>query len=550
MNESCRTFSSESTADRWPTMVILILLVICSSASISVGTVAQVHNYLIPGIAHLPGSLSTQWRSSVAVVNPCNEATEVEFTFWPSEYGESPVTVTRTLNTGASEEWQDVLVELFELPTTAITKGIIQVASNLPLAITTRTYNQTSSGSFGQYLPALTREMALTPKRFGIIPQLKHTASFRSNIGVLNLSSDRCAIVLALANNNGQQVGDEVTFSLEPKQYWQGDNIFGPNLTGAGNQTTAYATIRRIPETCLIWAFASVIDNSSGDPTTIPVLEGRSTAYSEPTVISNQALTSVEQGGYHPRWSPDGHTIAFTAQRNNEPQLFTIPAEGGQEYHVETGLSGDHALTWLPDGEHISFDAYVPSTGRLAIWKVNINSGAVSRLTSGSAPSVEPAWSRDGSRFAYFLGGTGADIWSEAADGGDRQRHTSHPAFDWRPHWSSDGIRLLFTSERSGNADIWAVDITSGELAQITTHPAFDSRAVWSPDDRWIAFTSERSGERNIWIVSTENSSSSVPVRLTTDSEGGGVMPDWSPEGDQLAYVANGRIRVMTLAFP
>src|SRR4051812_28715975 len=40
-------------------------------------------------------------------------------------------------------------------------------------------------------------------------------------------------------------------------------------------------------------------------------------------------LTQGKSSDSHPRWSPDGRTIAFTSDRGGTPQIHLIPADGG-----------------------------------------------------------------------------------------------------------------------------------------------------------------------------------------------------------------------------
>ena len=71
-------------------------------------------------------------------------------------------------------------------------------------------------------------------------------------------------------DSSGNLVGDVGSRQLDPGQWKQDNNIF--NQLGAGSHDHAYARIRVIGEGCSIWAYGSVIDNATGDPTTIPVI--------------------------------------------------------------------------------------------------------------------------------------------------------------------------------------------------------------------------------------------------------------------------------------
>jgi hypothetical protein len=52
-------------------------------------------------------------------------------------------------------------------------------------------------------------------------------------------------------------------------RFFQQDLVF--NAAAAGSHDNAYATVEVLTTGCAAWAYASVIDNATGDPTTVPV---------------------------------------------------------------------------------------------------------------------------------------------------------------------------------------------------------------------------------------------------------------------------------------
>lgn len=47
--------------------------------------------------------------------------------------------------------------------------------------------------------------------------------------------------------------------------------MFAPRYTGAGERTLAYAVVEQVTGNAPVWFYGSVVDNATGDPTTIPV---------------------------------------------------------------------------------------------------------------------------------------------------------------------------------------------------------------------------------------------------------------------------------------
>jgi PKD repeat protein len=226
------------------------------------------YRYLVPSVAHAIGSGGTRWRTDIAIVNRSGLPAGMKVSFYPYSGG-SPVSHFTTLQSGATVEWRDVLVERFSLGSSASNKGTVHVDSNVPLFITARTYNQTANGTYGQYYPAMTPGQGLASGLVGVLPQLKRTDDYRTNVGILNLGDLTCTAKILLHNAQGNVVGT-VTLTADPGRYIQSDDPF--RIGGAGMQEIAYATVEVQTTGGQIWAYASVIDNATGDATTIPVL--------------------------------------------------------------------------------------------------------------------------------------------------------------------------------------------------------------------------------------------------------------------------------------
>lgn len=266
--------------------------------------------------------------------------------------------------------------------------------------------------------------------------------------------------------------------------------------------------------------------------------------------LSASALTLGDRrqlttdGGYHPRWSPDGQSIAFVAGDWPDIGLFIMPADGGEPQAVPLGLSGDLSLSWHPDGRRLAFDAYRSDNGRLGIHQVNLDDGSVSLLVDTPSVASGPAWRPDGQRIAFTASHTGnGDIYTADAAGGDLQRLTITPGVDWYAGWSPGGGFLAYATNTAGNDDVWIHDLTTGEVTRFTDHPALDGRPVWSPDGLWISFTSMRSGARQVYAQAVAGGG---PILLSA-GHGDASMSEWAPDGSAICYVADGQLWVLEI---
>ena len=187
-----------------------------------------------------------------------------------------------------------------------------------------------------------------------------------------------------------------------------------------------------------------------------------------------------------PVFSPDGARIAFRSDRDGTKGIFLMGATGESVRRL-TGDEGSNPA-WSPDGSRIVYGkgagaaiAFNPETraGRNAeLWIVDLE-GEESQLLETGRDSVQPSWSPNGYRIAFWgldLVGSGQrDIWTVPAEGGVAVAATRDVYLDWNPVWSADGRYLYFSSDRAGGLNIWRIPIDEesgtvlGSPEQMTT---------------------------------------------------------------------------------
>jgi Tol biopolymer transport system component/DNA-binding winged helix-turn-helix (wHTH) protein len=245
---------------------------------------------------------------------------------------------------------------------------------------------------------------------------------------------------------------------------------------------------------------------------------------------------------YMPKFSADGRHFTFT---RNHVEIFVASIDGGKPRRVEgipetpgfatpmaaMNASGDIALVladegpagnlwlldagtrearpltnsrnsfagvfarspeWAPDGRSIIYAAADGEPGNMHLWRVDVVSDEVHRLTSGVGGYSQPAVARDGSLLLYSYAMT---LWrivrTDSVSGEHQTLHESRTGIAL-PHVSRDGTKVLYFMN-----EMYFLDINGGEPVQLSFAGSGRSTLpVWSRSEDTIYYYRDRSLHR------------------------------------------------------
>lgn len=231
------------------------------------------YDRLIPAAAHTTGTNAT-WRTDVNILNPGDVPAKVAITLLKSNQANpEPASVTVTVPVGRNAQLPDILGSTFTCGNAAL--GFQFLAGSA--VISARYYNSTPSctqGSPGMSIPPLGKSDLLMGdgQSYGVFHQLSHSPDvrkgFRTNIGFINAAGTPADVVIRLFGDNGELLGQK-THTLKPFEQRQFSRIHKEINAPAVN--AGFAVVQVTSPGGMVYSYAMVLDNISGDPMFLPV---------------------------------------------------------------------------------------------------------------------------------------------------------------------------------------------------------------------------------------------------------------------------------------
>jgi len=140
---------------------------------------------------------------------------------------------------------------------------------------------------------------------------------------------------------------------------------------------------------------------------------------------------------YSSSWSPDGRYLVFNSVcRVPGFQLYLYDTQTGETRKLTSTEPNSHSQpAWSHDGQSLAFTANIDNNNDIYI--LDLNTSQQIRITDHPAKDIMPSWSPDDSQIAFVSTREGnKDIFIMNTDGSNIHNLTNNPADDWYPSWS------------------------------------------------------------------------------------------------------------------
>jgi TolB protein len=188
---------------------------------------------------------------------------------------------------------------------------------------------------------------------------------------------------------------------------------------------------------------------------------------------------------------------------------------------------------YSPDGHHIAYLAYHGNSAHVYLF--NLRNKTQKSLGDLGDMNFAPRFSPDGKTVVMSLVQKGASaIYTYDLESEKLTRLTEHRSIDTSPCFSPDGNSIVFTTDRDSECkgeQLYIMDRNGRNVRRISFDRGKYSQPVWSPRGDLIAFTKQLDRKFYIGVISPEG----IGERLITEGylvEGA----DWSPNGRYLVF--------------
>jgi Putative Ig domain len=340
---------------------------------------------IIPAVAHGPGANASLFQSDIRLANVSSQPMKYLLNFTPSatDGTQAGNTTTIQVDPGATTALDDLLTSFFGTASDGSSTGMLEIrpltttsssslfssvpSSALATIASSRTYNVTSAGTFGQFIPAIPFSQFVGQGSVLSLQQIAQSANFRTNFGLLEAAGEPAAVVIHVFDKSGNRIAD-IPESLLPSEHLPLNGLLAANNITLDD---GRVEVEVVSSTGKVSAYASVLDNRTNDPLLVsPVLKGSvsSTRYVIPGVAYTNSIAN---------WRTDAR-LYNSASSSVTATLTYYPQVGSSD------LTAITRATTIAPGETKDLDNILNSTFGVT----STNAGGSVLITTTAASSI------------------------------------------------------------------------------------------------------------------------------------------------------------------
>ena len=231
-----------------------------------------------------------------------------------------------------------------------------------------------------------------------------------------------------------------------------------------------------------------------------------------------------------PHFSPNMRTIVFLSYHNNDPMVWSLNLDTGEQRRLGQFGGMNFAPRFSPDGSRVALS--LVKDGITHLYEYDIENKTLRQLTFGNSINTSPSYSPDGKKLAFNSDRTGRQqIHVLDLDTLAEKRITYGSGRYATPAWSPDGQFIAFTKIADDTFYVGIMD-PRGRNEKILAGGWFMEAPSWAPGSRRVVYYETERTDDNMERVSHIRSVDITGQNIyDIDLPDGvnGLEPTWSP---------------------
>lgn len=305
-------------AFEWTLTVTDAAAAACSKSGVITAAAAPVPSLFLSSAARSAGAKGTNWKTDAVLFNPGPSTVHYTLYYTPAAQDGTTTPFVRggSVEPDAAPLLTNFIETLFGLTDSA---GSVRFVTDGPLRLSSRTYNDTGSGTYGQWVPGQTADDAIAPSAdpaqlIGIVQD----ADYRTNIGFSEIGGQSATVLVSVFDGQGHPLAQDFPVPVKPYSWVQ---LPITNLGGISGDNLRVRIVNQGPGTVL--GYSSVADNRTGDAICVPAQKDGDVLGQAHQVV---AVAAKASGAFNTDWATDLYLYNPTTQTQNAALQFVTAA--------------------------------------------------------------------------------------------------------------------------------------------------------------------------------------------------------------------------------
>jgi TolB protein len=269
-------------------------------------------------------------------------------------------------------------------------------------------------------------------------------------------------------------------------------------------------------------------------------------------LLAAAAIVAMLGGCSTPTEDDDPGIIVFESRYADIADIYMIKPDGTELTELVAGPTWDGTPSLSPDRSQLAFAS--DRDGDPEIYIMDMETMSVTQLTSNTAADLMPVWSPDGNWIAFVSdrvykvpleGGSleiaaGMELYIMRADGSELTRLSKGESdYSLYPSWAPDSTRVVYMNVGGSSANLYVANANDPDAEPINLTAEVDAAAWnpdWSPDGQYIAFMADHPLGKDVFRIDADGQNL---VNLTVDWAGLSGDPSWSPDSQRIVFATN-----------